>query len=332
MYDHFIAFDWAQHNVAIARMTAKASKIQCFDAISDTKEIRIYLNSLKGKKILTIEESSTAQWLYTEFRDAVDELIICNPRRNHLLSEGPKTDRIDAIKLVHLLKGGFLKPVFHSSDQFIYFRKLISGYDDLVTSGVRLKNQRSALFRANGLNSNEEFTKNTPEDFVLQGLNRSIDIYQEEKKRYEQEFERIKKQHQLVANLFSIPGIGLIHSVKLAAIIVKGERFPTRNHFLSYSGLIKLEKISGGKSYGKKNPQYNRSMKNIFKTAAVSVLNRDSNNYFNRYYKYLIKERNYAPYNARHSVARRIAAITLGVFKTGKKFNEKRFTYDLNEK
>lgn len=329
MYDHFIAFDWAQHNVAVARMTAKTDKIHLFETFANTEDLRVYLGSLKGTKKLTIEESTTSQWLYTEFRDSVDELVICDPRRNSLLSEGPKSDPIDAQKLVKLLKANLLKPVFHSSDQFIYLRKMVSGYDDLVMAGVRLQNQRSALFRANCLPKKETTLPNTSDNFVLQGLDRSIALYREEKSRYEEEFERLKQQHKLISNLSTIPGIGPIHAVKLAAIIVSARRFPTRNHFLSYCGLIKLERISGGKSYGKKNPQYNRAMKNIFKTAAISVIKETSDNHFNSYYKYLIAERNCAEYNARHAVARRIATIALGVFKNGKKYEKKRLKNDL---
>ncbi len=145
MYDHYIAVDWAQTNMAIARMTKSSEKIDVKDVPTSVKELKVYLNSLKGKKILTLEESATSQWLYVELKDSVDELIICDPYRNFLLSEGTKNDKIDAMKLVKLLRGGLLKPVFHSTDEMIYLRKIVSAYDDLVKMGVRLKNQRAAL-------------------------------------------------------------------------------------------------------------------------------------------------------------------------------------------
>ena len=60
--------------------------------------------------------------------------------RNRLLSEGVKTDRIDAEKLVQLLRARLLKEVFHSGHTFIYLRKVISGYEDTIKAGVRVKN------------------------------------------------------------------------------------------------------------------------------------------------------------------------------------------------
>ena len=132
MYDHFIAVDWAQSNMAIARMTKGSSAIKVINVPSSVKELQIFLSRLKGKKILTFEETSTSQWLYVELKDYVDEIVVCDPYRNHLLSDGPKTDELDAAKLVKLLREGFLKPVFHSADEFIYLRKLVSGYEDMI--------------------------------------------------------------------------------------------------------------------------------------------------------------------------------------------------------
>ena len=108
MYDHYIALDWAQSNMAIARLSKQARKLSSVDQKSDILDLKAYLKSLAGKKILTIEEGSTAQWLFVELHECVDKILICDPRRNRLLSEGAKTDKVDAIKLVKLLRSGLL--------------------------------------------------------------------------------------------------------------------------------------------------------------------------------------------------------------------------------
>ena len=84
-------------------------------------------------------------------------------------------------------------------------------------------------------------------------------------------------------------------------------------NFLSYCGLIKLEEMSGGKSYGKRTPRFCRSMKAVFKTAALAAI--DGDNEFGEYCKYLIEIKRYSDRNARHALARRIATITYGVMK-----------------
>jgi len=116
MYDHFVAVDWAQDNMAIARMTASSGDIKVMEGPASVDDLRAYLKNLRGTKVLTIEESTSSQWLYIELRGVVTELIVCDPHRNHLLSEGPKSDPIDARKLVQLLRAGLLKPVFYFFD------------------------------------------------------------------------------------------------------------------------------------------------------------------------------------------------------------------------
>ncbi len=109
IYDHYVAIDWSIKNMAIARMTKKSNKITAIDVPSDIEDLQAYLKNLRGTKILTIEETTTSQWLYTELKEYVDRLLICDPTRNKLLNEGPKTDKIDATKLVQLLKAGLMK-------------------------------------------------------------------------------------------------------------------------------------------------------------------------------------------------------------------------------
>ena len=322
-YDHYIAVDWAQANMAIARMTGKTHRIVTIDVRADVKELQLYLSRLQGSKILTIEETTTSQWLYSELRSSVDDLIVCDPYRNHLLQEGAKSDRIDAEKLVQLLRANLLKPVFHTGDTFIYLRKFVSGYEDVVKAGVRLKNQRAALFRAVGKNKNETTLEHSAEKFVLKGLDQGIEAYEKEKGRYEEEFGRVTKKYLAVKNLDTLPGLGPINATKIAAIVVDPRRFQDRGHFLSYCGLIKLEKISGGKSYGKKNPRCCRILRGVFKTAAFSIIAKGENkkNPLNNYYHYLIQEKHYSPHTATSALARRIAVLAYGILKTGKKFN-----------
>jgi hypothetical protein len=310
--------------MAIARMTARSPKIDVIDVPTDLKELQIYLSRLKGKKTLTFEETTCSQWLYTELKEHVDEILVCDPYRNHLLKEGPKSDKIDASKMVQLLRAGLLKPVFHSGDQFIYLRKLVSGYIDLVKSGVRLKNQRAALFRGNGILPGKSSKLEHPaEQFVLEGLDRSIKSFAEEKKRYEGEISKLSKKHKILRNLQSIPGIGEIGAIKIASRVVDPGRFDSKGDFLSYCGLIRLEKMSGGRSYGKKSSRYCPLLKDVFKFAALNASQDRTNTSFKHYYEYLTQEKNYPTHNARNSVARRIAILTWGVLKSGKPFQPK---------
>lgn len=325
IYDHYIAIDWSISNMAIARMTKKSNKISVIDVPSDISELKVYIKNLKGTKILTVEETNTSQWLYTELAGHVDTILVCDPYRNRLLSEGPKTDKIDATKLVQLLKAGLMKEVFHSNDKFIYLRRTVSGYEDLVKAGVRLKNQRYALLRVCGKNGYEKEGTKLPsrgEQYVLDCLDRQIKNYEEEKKGFEQEFKRLSKKHPEIRHQQSLSGIGLINAVKIVACVVTPWRFSDKGHYLSYSGLVKHEKISGNRSYGKKNPRCCRMMKGIYKSGVLAAIG--GNNNTNDYYEYLINEKGYSAHNARHKACRQLAVLSFGVFKSGKKYDNNR--------
>lgn len=320
MFNHYVAIDWAMSNMAIARMTAKTNKINVIDVPADIKEMQLYLKNLKGTICLTFEETTTAHWLYTELKEFADNIIICDPYRNRLLSEGPKTDKIDAIKLVRLLKADLIKEVFHNNDEFIELRKIVSAYEDLIKAGVRIKNQRSALFRAYNKNhKKEKELLKMADKFVLEGLDSQIEKYENEKERYLKKFKECKKAHSMIKIVSEIPGIGEIAAMKLVSRIVDAHRFKTKNHFLSYCGLVKLEKMSGGKSYGKKNPRFSRMMKSVFKTATLAVIGGKTE--FADYYRYCLNEKKYSEREARSALGRRIATTTYGVMKSNKKYD-----------
>jgi transposase len=180
-FDHFLALDWSMKIMAVARMTRQRKQAQILERPSDLKKLKMYLDSLKGRKVLAIEETTTAQWPYLELIDHVDHLIVCDPYRNRLLSDGPKTDRIDAGKLCMLLRAGLLKEVYHSSSDLYELRRLVSAYGDLIQAGVRTLNQKFALEQGH-----RDTGKQAP--FILEHMNKSIDLYRSTKEQYEHKF------------------------------------------------------------------------------------------------------------------------------------------------
>ena len=324
-YDHYIAVDWSMSSMAIARLTGENERLSLKETPASVADLKAYLKSLRGRKILTVEESNSSQWLYVELNSHVDKFLMCDPHRNRLLSDGPKTDKIDAKKLVHLLKAGLMKEVFHTADETIYLRKLTSHYQDLVRMGVMKKNQRSALFRSYGLcHKKDNFSGNhSLEGFVLGHLDIQIQSYEEIKKEYEAKFKEFAKSSKNARLLKSIPGVGDVHAVELLALIVDAKRFPTLGHLYSYAGLIRHEKISGGRYYGDRKPRSSHELKRVMKMITYAAL-RGSENKVTKYYRHLI-EKGVAGHNARHACTRKIAAYTYGILRTERKLEPSKY-------
>lgn len=335
-YDQYIALDYSKKTIAFARLTAGSEEAQVKEIPTHLGVFKSYLENLRGRKILTFEESTGSQWLYTELRPLVDELVVCDPHRNRLLEEGRKDDKIDAVKLVKLLRGNYLKPVFHSGDYFIELRALVSGYEDVVKSGVRWKNQRSSLMASigQGEKKGKEVVSSEATLFVLKGIEAQVSLYEKEKERYQEHYKLLAKKHSQLRQLMSIPGIGLIGAVTILAMVVDPRRFENKGRFWSYCGLIHLERRSGGKLYGKTRPRFCRRLKYVFKTAAFVAIHTCGDNALKAYYTHLIQTKHLAIFQARHAVARKIASIALGVLRTDSSFKisrkEKVETHDLN--
>jgi len=111
------------------------------------------LAALGGKVYLTFEEGPMAGWLYRNLKETVEQIVVCDPRRNKLIcSDGDADDKIDAGKLAALLRGGYLRVVHHSDDQDrAEFKQWVGLYHDRVRDAVRMINKIRARCRMYGL-------------------------------------------------------------------------------------------------------------------------------------------------------------------------------------
>jgi len=155
-------------------------------------------------------------------------------------------------------------------------------------------------------------------------MDQDIEAYESRKKKYEKAFEKLVKKHAALRHLVSVPGIGVIGAVKTQAIVVDPRRFDHKGKWMSYCGLIRHDKMSGGRSYGQRQSRYCRTLKSVFKTAAISVIGGESKNQLQAYYQYLLEEKGYPEHDARHALARRIAVVAWGVMKSGKRYDARR--------
>ena len=86
--------------------------------------------------------------MYDLLNPHVDKLVVCNPRKNALLKDGNKSDRIDARKLAELLRGNQLKPVYHGENGVRMLRELSRSYLAIVKDLSRVMNRLKAVYRS----------------------------------------------------------------------------------------------------------------------------------------------------------------------------------------
>ncbi len=314
IYKHYISLDWSMEQVCLARMKAESVEPTTKYFPADVSKIKEYLKELHGKKILTKEETTGSHWLYVELVESVDKVLICDPYRNSLLKEGPKNDKIDARKLCLLLRSGMLKEVYHSSSEDYKIRKLASAYIALVKSGVRIKNQNSALYRGEGLRYKKDKVKEEDRllSFIEVQQKRSIIFYEEEKNKYEKLFKEISRKNEIIKMLCQVSGIKDTSAIKIYSIVIDGSRFASKYKYWSMCGLVNHERESGKRNYGRKKPRYSRILKSVYKNAALAAIR--GNNDIREYYEILL-QKGYKISEARNQITRYIAKVTYAILK-----------------
>jgi hypothetical protein len=109
------------------------------------------VHGLRGSLWVTLKEGTWAAWLYDLLKPHVTKIVVCDPRRNALLKEGSKSDRIDARKLAELLRGGLLRPVYHGETGLRTLRELSRSYLTISRDLTRVMNRLKALYRGWGI-------------------------------------------------------------------------------------------------------------------------------------------------------------------------------------
>src|SRR5439155_60995 len=81
----------------------------------------------------------------------VTNIIVCDPRRNALLNEGSKSDRIDARKLSELLRANLLRSVYHGENGLRTVKELSRAYLTIGKDLTRVMNRVKAIYRGWGI-------------------------------------------------------------------------------------------------------------------------------------------------------------------------------------
>jgi transposase len=305
--------------------------------------LREVLGRIRGRKELAIEEGPMAHWLYRELRDFVDRIVICDPRRNaYIAKDGDKDDPIDAAKLAPLLRGGYLREVYHSDDdQRVVLKEWAGLYHDRVGDAVRQINKIRARCRMYGLRPPRGVLRNAilRADW-LASLGGSavrkqlfllwigLDAVLDQVVRSRAELSRLVRPYEIIRYWQELPGIGLIRAATLFAYLDTPWRFADCRKLWKYCG-VGLERCSSGKDrYGKPKVgllqlawAVNKRLKDAVMGAAISAI-WQGRNVFAYQYERLVRD-GLTQSNARHTVARKMLTVMWGMWKSSRRFDER---------
>ena len=341
----YIGMDVHQATISVAVMD-EAGKV-VMDSVIETKARTIleFIQGLRGTLWVTFEEGTSAAWLYDLLKAYVTKVVVCDPRKNTLLKAGNKNDRIDARKLADLLRVGLLSPVYHGESGVGMLKELARSYLTITKDLTRVRNRIKGLYRSWAIpcagqkvyspRHRTAWLKQLPESGVQRRaarLYQQLDDLRPLHRQARQELLAESRKHPASTLLRQIPWLGPIRVALLIAFLQTPYRFRTKRQLWAYSGLALRTRVSGeyrsagGQLQRAKRPpalrglneNHNHELKAVFKSTATRASNADGP--FGDFYAALLAS-GMRPTMASLTVARKIAAIVLTIWKKGEAFD-----------
>lgn len=271
------------------------------ESVIETKAQTIlqFFAGLRGNLYVTLEEGTSASWLYDLLKPYVTKVVVCDPRRNALLKAGNKSDRIDARKLAELLRSGLLSPVYHGENSVRTLRELARSYLAITKDLTCVMNRLKALYRSRAIpcagtlvyapRHRGEWLQKLPESGIrrrAERLYQQLDVLQTLRQEARRDLLAESRNHPASRTLRQIPCIGPIRAAVLIALIQTPHRFRSKRQLWAYSGLAlethtsaeyrfvagQLERSNKLRSIRGLNANHNHDLKYLFVSAAINAI------------------------------------------------------------
>lgn len=214
-------------------------------------------------KKLTLEQSNMAFWAAELLGDYVDELIICDPRRNALVSAGEnKNDRLDTLALCTLLRLGQLKEVWRPRQMGLrrLFFYQVKEYYRLTKSLAIHKRQLRDGLRHWGINGKvvkadydrpQELLAGVDNKLLAEEFAEKIECIQYLSGRKKRQLQRVEKTGASfweIKEFMKIPGIGPVGAHTFSGYIQTPHRFRRAGQLIKFCKLAVRKFTSDGKN------------------------------------------------------------------------------------
>ena len=315
---------------------------------TDAPALLEFVRGMRGAIHVTFEEGTQAQWLYNLFVPVVDRVVVCNRRGQ--TQQGNKGDHADAAELADLLRRGAVRAVYHDGGSRAALKELARTYQNLVEDGTRVMLRLKALFRARGIKTPGQGVyraeqraqwlaqlTGTGVRFRAEVLYAELAVLQQLRPKVKAALLTEAKRDPAWRVLRTIPYLGPVRVALLLATMQTPWRFRTKRQLWAYAGLAVVTRTSaeydhdGRRAIRKKrtpmtrglNRNHNRVLKDVLKGAATAASARVGP--LQDLYHAMIA-RGMREELARVTLTRKLAALTLRLWKTGERYDQTQLT------
>jgi len=302
-----------------------------------------FFRGMRGSIHVAVEEGTQAQWLHELLVPVVDRVVVCDRRGQ--AHRGNKGDQVDADQLSEELWRGGLRAVYHGNGRYATLKELTRTYQNLVEDSTRVMLRLKALFRARGIRTpgqrvyqpagRAQWLAQLPEPgarFRAEALYAELDVLRALRPRAKTAMLAEARRDPAWGVLQTIAFFGPVRVALLLATMQTPWRFRTKRHLWAYAGLAVVSRSSAdyqlvaGRPVRRRrapltrglNPNHNRVLKDVFKGAATAATARPGP--LQDYYL-AMTARGMREDLARVTLARKLAAIALRLWKQGERYD-----------
>jgi len=307
-----------------------------------------FFRGLRGSIHVAMEEGTQAQWLHELLAPRVDRVVVCDRRGQ--ARRGNKGDQVDADQLSEELRRGGLRAVYHGGGRRAALKELTRTYQNLVEDSPRVMLRLKALFRARGIRAPGQrvyqpagrapWLAQLPGDgarFRAEVLCAELDVLRALRPTAKTAMVAEARRDPAWELLQTIAFFGPVRVALLLATMQTPWRFRTKRNLWAYAGLAVVSRSSAdyqlvaGQPVRRRrapltrglNPNHNRVLKDVFKGAATAATARPGP--LQDFYRAMIA-RGMREELARVTLARKLAAIALRLWKKGERYDPTQLT------
>jgi len=354
--DRYIGLDVHSRSCTLAVVGPTGKRIKCEVLETNATVLIDALGRIPTPRHLCLEEGAQTAWLCEVLRPHVDELIVEAPRKRDRSSA--KSDEADAWALAERLRAGTVAhSVFKAPVRLAGLRDAVRGHVMVVRDITRTKNRLRSVYLSRGVKVEEGqqiYDADSRPAFLAQlpGSSRDLasllgdqlDALEAVREIAEARVLAEGADHPAVRRLQTAPGIGPIRAAQIVAVVVTPHRFRTTRQFWSYCGLGIVTFSSA--DWVRQGTEWIRSpnavktrgltrrrqplLKSVFKSAATTVIGKMPDHPWSKDFRRQC-DAGTRPNLARVTLARRIAATTLAMWKREEDYDQKRHRLTLTQ-
>ena len=307
-----------------------------------------FFRGMRGTIHVAFEEGTQAQWLHDLLTPLVDRVIVCDRRGE--TRQGNHGDQHDADALSEQLRRGGLRAVYHGSGPGAGLKELTRSYQNLVADATRVMLRLKALFRARAIRTpgKSVYAPTRRAQWLAQlpdggarvraaALYAELDVLRTLRPQAKAAMLAAAQQDPGWTVLRTIPCFGPVRVALLLATMQTPWRFRTKRNLWAYAGLAVVTHSTADYELVAGRPQrrcrapltrglnrnHNRVLKQVFKGAATAAKARPGP--LQDWYDGLVA-RGMREELARVTLARKLAAITLRLWKKGERYDPTQLT------